>query len=126
MEQGIPLVPFGTVRSLNPVLQYTTSLARPGLPRTSMTMTELWDFMHGNRLAMDPFGWAAGFLEWATTFLLIQEDGQVDKDDVRKIIDGSIFFEIRHARKEKRGWHKGFGFGGDGFVGGEKMLPFSL
>ncbi|KAF9226401.1 Caleosin-domain-containing protein [Gyrodon lividus] len=106
--------------------KYTPANARGGPPRTTMTLSELWDFMHGNRLAMDPFGWAAGFLEWITTFLLVQKNGQVDKEDVRKVIDGSLFFEVRIARKSKEGWNKGFGFGGDGFVGGEKMLPFRL
>ncbi|KAH7882360.1 Caleosin related protein-domain-containing protein [Phlebopus sp. FC_14] len=100
----------------------TTTSSRP---RTTMTIYELWQFTHGNRLAMDPFGWVAGFFEWVAAFLLIQKDGEVDKEDVRKVIDGSIFFEIRDARKT-RGWNKGWGFGGDGFVGGERMLPFSL
>lgn len=91
-----------------------------------MTLSELWDFIHGNRLAMDPFGWMASFLEWITTFLLVQKNGEVDKEDVRKVLDGSLFFEIRNARKSREGWNQGFGFGGDGFVGGEKMLPFGL
>ncbi|KAF9239274.1 Caleosin related protein-domain-containing protein [Melanogaster broomeanus] len=96
-------------------------------PPTTMTLSELWNFMHGNRLAMDAFGWAAASMEWVTTFFLIQKDGVVEKEDVRKVIDGSLFFEISNARKNsKEGWNKGFGFGGDGFVGGEKMLPFGL
>ncbi|KIJ61435.1 hypothetical protein HYDPIDRAFT_177025 [Hydnomerulius pinastri MD-312] len=107
--------------------KYTAAHTPKGVPpRTTMSLSELWDFMHGNRLAMDPFGWTAGFLEWATTFLLVQKDGEVDKEDVRKVIDGSLFFEIREARQRKTGWNKGWGMGGDGFVGGERMMPFSL
>lgn len=75
---------------------------------------------------MDPFGWVAGFLEWVTTFLLVQQDGMVDKEDVRRVLDGSLFFEVRQARKTGDGWNKGWGLGGDGFIGGDKLLPFRL
>ncbi|KAN0085948.1 Caleosin related domain containing protein [Tylopilus felleus] len=97
-----------------------------GMPRTTMTLYELWLSMHGNRLAMDPFGWFAGFLEWVTTFLLVQQDGVVNKEDVRRVLDGSLFFEIKEARQSEQGWNKGWGLGGDGFIGGEKLLPFGL
>lgn len=50
----------------------------------------------------------------------------VDKEDVRRVLDGSLFFEIRLARQTKEGWTKGWGLGGDGFIGGEKLLPFRL
>jgi len=58
--------------------------------------------------------------------LLLQKDGRVHKEDLRKLYDGSIFFEIRAMRKDGRGWDKGWGIGGDGFLGGEKVLPFAL
>ncbi|KIK92759.1 hypothetical protein PAXRUDRAFT_829665 [Paxillus rubicundulus Ve08.2h10] len=107
--------------------KYTAGAAtKRGAPPTTMTLSELWNFMRGNRLAMDPFGWMASFLEWITTFLLVQKNGEVDKEDVRKVLDGSLFFEIRCAREGNEGWNQGFGFGGDGFVGGKKMLPFGL
>ncbi|KAG6330274.1 hypothetical protein ID866_8817, partial [Astraeus odoratus] len=99
----------------------------PGeLPRTKMTVSELWEFISGNRVAWDPFGWIAGFLEWFMTFLLVQQKGEVDKEDVRKVLDGSIFFEIREARKTGAGWNKGWGLGGDGFIGDEKVSTFGL
>lgn len=96
------------------------------MPRTSMSLYELWLFMQGNRVAMDPFGWTAGFLEWVTTFVLVQQNGMVDKEDVRRVLDGSLFFEIKQARQTKEGWNKGWGLGGDGFIGGEKLLPSGL
>ncbi|KAF8434814.1 Caleosin related protein-domain-containing protein [Boletus edulis BED1] len=105
--------------------KYTATNPR-GVPRTSMNVYELWLFTRGNRLAMDLFGWVAGFLEWVATFLLVQQDGMVDKEDVRRVLDGSLFFEIRLARKSDQGWNKGWGLGGDGFIGGEKLLPFGL
>lgn len=36
----------------------------------------------------------AGFVEWVLTYLLVAKDGIVYKDDLRKVYDGSIFFEI--------------------------------
>ena len=37
----------------------------------------------------------AGFIEWLLTYFLIaKEDGVCYKDDLRKVYDGSIFFEI--------------------------------
>lgn len=95
-------------------------------PRTRMTLSELWEFVKGNRVAADPFGWVAAALEWTTTFLLVQQRGEVEKEDVRKIFDGSLFFEIREARKTKEGWNKGWGLGGDGFIGGEKVWYVGL
>lgn len=93
-------------------------------PRTKMTLSELWEFVSANRVAMDPFGWFASVFEWLATFLLVQQKGEVYKDDVRKIMDGSLFFEIREARQTKGGWNKGWGLGGDGFIGDEKVFYF--
>lgn len=93
-------------------------------PRTKMTLSELWEFVSANRVAMDPFGWFASVFEWLATFLLVQKKGEVYKDDVRKIMDGSLFFEIREARQTKGGWNKGWGLGGDGFIGDEKVFYF--
>ncbi|KAL4073571.1 Caleosin related protein-domain-containing protein [Scleroderma citrinum] len=93
-------------------------------PRTKMTLGELWEFVSANRVVADPFGWVASAFEWLATFLLVQQKGEVDKDDVRKIMDGSLFFEIRDARQTKAGWNKGWGLGGDGFIGDEKVSYF--
>ncbi|RAQ52827.1 calcium binding protein Caleosin [Aspergillus flavus] len=87
----------------------------------ALTLRELFQLMHGHRCAADPFGWGAALFEWGTTWLLIQKDGKVYKEDLRAVYDGSIFWKIREARKSSPGWTQGFGLGGDGFVGGEKI-----
>lgn len=94
--------------------------------KDSMTYGELWNFIRGNRVAMDPFGWTASFLEWSVAFLLLQKDGQLYKEDVRMLLDGSMFFKVRNERQSEKGWNQGFGLGGDGFVGEKRSLSFSL
>ncbi|PKX97680.1 caleosin family protein [Aspergillus novofumigatus IBT 16806] len=70
----------------------------------ALTLGELFEMMHGNRCAVDPFGWGAAFFEWGTTWLLIQRDGRVYKEDLRGfMMYGSIFWKIREERK-KGGW----------------------
>ncbi|KAL4994230.1 Caleosin related protein-domain-containing protein [Aspergillus recurvatus] len=88
----------------------------------ALTFGELFDMMHGNRCAADPFGWGAAFFEWITTWLLIQKEGKIYKDDLLGVYDGSLFWKIAKARKSREGWYQGFGLGGDGFVGGIKMI----
>jgi hypothetical protein len=53
----------------------------------ALTLGELFEMMHGNRCAADPFGWGAAFFEWGTTWLLIQRDGRVYKEDLRGVYD---------------------------------------
>ncbi|RHZ46520.1 caleosin family protein [Aspergillus thermomutatus] len=77
----------------------------------ALTLGELFEMMRGNRCAGDPFGWGAAFFEWGTTWLLIQRDGRVHKEDLRGIYDGSIFWKIREERK-KGAWRQGYGFVG--------------
>merc|ERR1712093_530907 len=50
--------------------------------------------MHGHRCAVDPFGWGAAIFEWGTTWLLIQKDGRVYREDIRQLYDGSLFWRI--------------------------------
>ncbi|KAL4737668.1 Caleosin related protein-domain-containing protein [Aspergillus similis] len=88
----------------------------------ALTFGELFNMMHGNRCAADPFGWGAAFFEWVTTWLLIQKDGKVYKDDLLGVYDGSLFWKIAKARKSREGWSQGFGLGGDGFLGGVKVI----
>jgi hypothetical protein len=56
-----------------------------------------------------------------TTWLLIQKDGKIYKDDLQGVYDGSLFWKIKEARDSGEGWSQGFGLGGDGFVGGTKI-----
>lgn len=87
----------------------------------TLTLRELFDLMHGQRGPVDPFGWCAAFFEWITTWLLVQKDGKVYKEDVRQVFDGSIFWRIRDSRMKKEGWRQGFGFLGDNFIGPTKV-----
>jgi peroxygenase len=78
--------------------------------------------MSGQRVAYDPFGWSAAAFEckWfapyqgsnimkltihlpgiATYLLLWPEDGRMKKEDIRRVYDGSLFYEIA-ARREKQ------------------------
>lgn len=34
--------------------------------------------------------WGAAFFEWGTTWLLIQKDGKIYKEDVRAVFDVSV------------------------------------
>lgn len=74
----------------------------------------------GQRLAMDPFGWTAELLEcgslrrievppppsfhadsdsgFATYLFLWPADGLMRKEDVRRVYDGSLFFEVASKR----------------------------
>ncbi|KAK3936724.1 putative peroxygenase 3 [Diplogelasinospora grovesii] len=70
---------------------------------------DLLDMIHGHRLAADPFGWFAAYFEFGATWLLVQKNGKVEKEDLRQIYDGSIFFRIREANLRGKGWDKGFG-----------------
>jgi hypothetical protein len=87
----------------------------------ALSTGELFDLMKGNRCAADPFGWGAALFEWGTTWLLLQKDGLVDKEDLRQLYDGSLFWRVREARRTGS-WDKGWGLGGDGFIGGTKLI----
>ncbi|KAL9116975.1 MAG: hypothetical protein Q9187_006493 [Circinaria calcarea] len=75
-----------------------------------LSPAELFDLIHGDRVAADPYGWCAAFMEWFTTWLLIQKDGRVWKEDIRQCYDGSLFWRIREERISGRGWDQGYGF----------------
>ncbi|KAK4152186.1 Caleosin related protein-domain-containing protein [Chaetomidium leptoderma] len=74
----------------------------------SLSGRELWHMIKGNRLAADPFGWGAAIFEFGTTWLLLQKDGRVSKEDLRQTYDGTIFWKIKEAREHGKGWDKGF------------------
>lgn len=75
----------------------------------SLSTGELWEMIKGNRLAADPFGWGAAMFEFGTTWLLLQKNGRVSKEDLRQTYDGTIFWRIKDAREQGKGWDKGFG-----------------
>ncbi|GAA5900760.1 hypothetical protein JCM8208_004604 [Rhodotorula glutinis] len=58
--------------------------------------------IHAQRQAADPIGWAGETFEWASTYLLIwPKDGICDKESIRTVYDGSIFFVVA-AEERKR------------------------
>ncbi|GAA5955731.1 hypothetical protein JCM3765_001834 [Sporobolomyces pararoseus] len=70
-----------------------------------LTFTEGVKMVHALRTACDPIGWGAAIFEWASTYLLVwPQDGIVDKESIRCVFDGSIFYVVarleRHRAKE--------------------------
>jgi len=63
-----------------------------------------------NRVAADPAGWTFALMEWSTTWLLLQRDGRVYKEDLRQCYDGTLFWRIRNERRSGEGWKKGYGW----------------
>ncbi|EAU30398.1 hypothetical protein ATEG_09261 [Aspergillus terreus NIH2624] len=88
----------------------------------AITLWEMFHLMHGHRCAADPFGWGAAFFEWGTTWLLIQKDGKIYKEDLRGVYDGSLFWKIRDLRQSKTGWNQGYGLEVNGLLGSAKGL----
>lgn len=77
----------------------------------SLGVSELFALIGKNRVAADPAGWSFAFMEWWTTWLLLQKDGRVWKDDLRQCYDGSLFWRIREDRLRGSGWDLGYGLG---------------
>ncbi|KAM7213390.1 putative peroxygenase 3 [Rhypophila decipiens] len=82
---------------------------------------QLFGLIKGNRVAVDPFGWFAAVFEFGTTWLLLQKDGKVSKEDLRQTYDGSVFWRVREARQNGKGWDKGFGLGDLVNLGNKKL-----
>ncbi|MCJ1476082.1 hypothetical protein MMC13_004747 [Lambiella insularis] len=76
----------------------------------SLGVSELFRLIGKNRVAADPAGWSFAFMEWWTTWLLIQKDGRVWKEDLRQCYDGTLFWRIREDRMEGAGWRQGYGW----------------
>ncbi|MCJ1254467.1 hypothetical protein MMC24_002282 [Lignoscripta atroalba] len=76
----------------------------------SLGVSELFGLIKKDRVAADPAGWSFAFMEWSTTWLLLQRDGRVWKEDLRQCYDGSLFWRIRDDRLRGKGWRQGFGW----------------
>lgn len=82
-----------------------------------LTADEVWRMWKTNRCAADPAGWSFAFMEMWTTWLLLQKDGRVWKDDLRGCYDGTLFWTISEKRQSGgEGWGQGYGL--DDFFGG--------
>ncbi|KAF5675253.1 hypothetical protein FDENT_9807 [Fusarium denticulatum] len=64
-----------------------------------LTADDLWRLWAKDRCAADPAGWTFAFMEWWTTYVLLQEDGIVKRDDLRACYDGSLFWRIKDDRE---------------------------
>ncbi|EMR89980.1 putative caleosin domain-containing protein [Botrytis cinerea BcDW1] len=73
-----------------------------GRDKQDITKGEIFEYVKSQKNVLDVVGWAAAFLEWSATWhLLSPKDGKMKKDDIRRIYDGSLFYEIA-ARNEKK------------------------
>ncbi|KAH6607549.1 hypothetical protein Trco_003862 [Trichoderma cornu-damae] len=66
-----------------------------------LTVRDMWDMLRGQRLLADPFGWGGAMFEWLATYVLLwPEDGRMKKEHIRKLYDGSLFYEMAKERKD--------------------------
>ncbi|GAA6018005.1 hypothetical protein JCM11491_000028 [Sporobolomyces phaffii] len=64
-----------------------------------LTFLEGLAMIRENRNVLDPIGWIGAFFEWFASYLLIwPKNGVVNKEDLRTIYDGSLFYAV--AEKE--------------------------
>ncbi|KAF7560165.1 hypothetical protein G7046_g3977 [Stylonectria norvegica] len=73
-----------------------------------LTANDLLNLWKKDRCAADPAGWSFAFMEWMTTWILLQKDGLVWKDDLRACYDGSLFWKIKRDRDENRMGRRSF------------------
>jgi len=75
----------------------------------SLGTGDLWRMSGRNRVAADLAGWIFAAMEWSTTWLLLQRDGRVWKNDLRQCYDGTLFWQLRKERLEGKGPRRGYG-----------------
>ncbi|KAE8449786.1 hypothetical protein EG329_007561 [Mollisiaceae sp. DMI_Dod_QoI] len=76
----------------------------------SLGAGDLLRMIRNNRVAADLAGWSFAAMEWSTTWLLLQRDGRVWKNDLRQCYDGTLFWQLRQERMEGVGSTRGYGF----------------
>ncbi len=76
----------------------------------SLGVADLFRLLSKDRVAADPAGWSFAFMEWSTTWLLLQRKGRVWKEDLRRCYDGSLFWMIREERLKDGSWQQGYGW----------------
>lgn len=74
----------------------------------SLGVEDLFELHKRNRAAADPAGWSFAFMEWWTTWLLLQQDGRIWKNDLKEAYDGTLFWKIREKRRNAEGWQQGY------------------
>ncbi|KAL8993367.1 MAG: hypothetical protein Q9169_006400 [Polycauliona sp. 2 TL-2023] len=76
----------------------------------SLGVGDLFRLHAKNRVAADPAGWSFAAMEWWTTWLLLQREGRVWKEDLRAMYDGTLFWKIREEREENGELAQGYGW----------------
>lgn len=75
---------------------------------------ELGSMIGRNRCATNVAGWAFSFMKFGMTWLLLQKNGRVVREDLWACYDGSLFWRIADGRKRRDAaepaWQKGYGF----------------
>jgi len=74
-----------------------------GTGKDAITFPEVISMLNGTRAIGDVIGAGGAIFEWLATYILLwPEDGRMKKEDIRRIYDGSIFYELA-ARRSKQG-----------------------
>ncbi|KAG0354407.1 caleosin domain-containing protein [Gamsiella multidivaricata] len=74
--------------------------ARDG--KDGLTLTDVWGLLKGQRVIMDPIGSFGAFFEWMSMYwVLWPEDGVMRKEDIRRIYDGSLFYDLAEKKAKK-------------------------
>lgn len=71
--------------------------------KKGLTYRDVLRGWNAQRRVLDPIGWSAEFLEWSATYLLLwPEDGIMRKEDVRRVYDGSIFWDLAEKLEREK------------------------
>lgn len=71
--------------------------------KQSISKREIMHYMKGQWDLADPIGWGGSIFEWLATYIFLwPEDGRMKKEDIRRVYDGSIFFEFERQEKERK------------------------
>lgn len=73
-----------------------------------LSADQMWQMWKKNRLAADVAGWCFAFMELWTTWLLLQKDGRVWREDLLGCYDGTLFWSI-NEKVQKGEWDQGYG-----------------
>lgn len=76
----------------------------------SLGVRDLLRLVAKDRVAADPAGWSFAYMEWGTTWLLLQRDGRVSKEDLRQCYDGTLFWRLREERLKGVASPQGYGW----------------
>ncbi|KAF7354139.1 hypothetical protein MVEN_01101300 [Mycena venus] len=71
-------------------------------PHAHLSFSEGVALVRGNRNPFDVFGWIAAVFEWGSVFLLLAQDGQVKREDVHDIMNGTLFPRLAAENEAKK------------------------